>query len=77
MDSHFYAFNLIVAAVYFGRKYWKVHKLRPSYRYSKLSQDDDEEMEGSESFKYDPRPKGLRAYRDCDTSDDDAAMIDL
>lgn len=68
---------LIVAAVYFGRKYWKVHKLRPSYRYSKLSQDDDEEMEGSESFKYDPRPKGLRAYRDCDTSDDDAAMIDL
>lgn len=68
---------LIVAAVYFGRKYWKVHKIRPSYRYSKLSQDDVEEMEGSESFKYDPRPKGLRAYRDCDTSDDDAAMIDL
>ncbi|RMX56756.1 hypothetical protein pdam_00022246, partial [Pocillopora damicornis] len=51
---------LIVAAVYFGRKYWKVHKIRPSYRYSKLSQDDVEEMEGSESFKYDPRPKGLR-----------------
>lgn len=32
-------------------------------------------MEGSESFKYDPRPKGLRAYRDCDTSDDVSATF--
>ena len=51
------------------------HCSRPSYRYSKLSQDDVEEMEGSESFKYDPRPKGLRAYRDCDTSDDVSATF--
>ena len=51
------------------------HCSRPSYRYSKLSQDDVEEMEGSESFKYDPRPKGLRAYRDCDTSDDVSAAF--
>ena len=34
-------------------------------------------MEGSESFKYDPRPKGLRAYRDCDTSDDVSAVFAL
>ena len=27
-------------------------------------------MEGSETFKYNPRPKGLRAYKDYDTDDD-------
>ena len=43
---------------------------RPTYRYSQLSQEDEDDMEGSETFKYNPRPKGLRAYRDYDTSDD-------
>ena len=43
---------------------------RPSYRYSQLSQEDEEDMEGSETFKYNPRPKGLRTYRDYDTDDD-------
>lgn len=42
---------------------------RPTYRYSQLSQE-DEDLEGSETFKYNPKPKGLRAYRDYDTSDD-------
>ena len=42
---------------------------RPTYRYSQLSQEDIDQ-EGSETFKYNPRPKGLRAYRDYDTSDD-------
>lgn len=66
----------IAAAAYFGKKYWELGKFRPSYRYSQLSQE-DEDLEGSETFKYNPRPKGLRAYRDYETSDDDAAMIDL
>lgn len=42
----------------------------PSYRYSQLSQEDDDNMEGSDAFKYNPRPKGLREYRDVDTDDD-------
>lgn len=67
---------LVIAVVYFGRKYWQLGKFRPTYRYSQLSQEDDD-MEGSETFKYNPRPKGLRTYRDYDTDDDDAAMIDL
>lgn len=68
---------VIIAAVYFGRKYWQLGKFRPSYRYSQLSQEDEGDMEGSETFKYNPRPKGLRTYRDYDTDDDDATMIDL
>ena len=47
---------------------------RPSYRYSQLSQD-DEDLEGSETFKYNPRPKGLRSYRDYDTSDDVRSIL--
>ena len=42
----------------------------PSYRYSHLPQEDDDNIEGSDAFKYNPRPKGLREYRDCDTDDD-------
>ena len=42
----------------------------PSYRYSQLPQEDDDNIEGSDAFKYNPRPKGLREYRDCDTDDD-------
>ncbi|KAJ7388869.1 Sortilin [Desmophyllum pertusum] len=67
---------VIAAAAYFGKKYWDLGKFRPTYRYSQLSQEDEEDLEGLET-KYNPRPKGLRAYRDYDTSDDDAAMIDL
>lgn len=47
---------------------------RPSYRYSQLSQE-DEDLEGSETFKYNPRPKGLRAYRDYETSDDVRSIL--
>ena len=50
---------------------------RPTYRYSQLSQDDDDDLEGSETFKYNPRPKGLRAYRDYDTSDDVSSVDSL
>ena len=46
---------------------------RPTYRYSQLSQEDEDDVEGSETFKYNPRPKGLRTYRDYDTSDDDVS----
>ena len=43
---------------------------RPTYRYSQLSQDDEDTLGDESTFKYNPRPKGLRAYRDFDSSDD-------
>lgn len=68
---------VIIAAAYFGVKYWRLEKFRPSYRYSQLSQEDDDGMEGSDAFKYNPRPKGLQAYRDIETDDEDTTMIDI
>ncbi|CAH3016922.1 unnamed protein product [Porites evermanni] len=70
-------FIIIIAAIYFGRKYWKLRKMKPDYRYSTLSQEDEDESEGADGLKYNPRPRGLRAYKDVDTDDDDATMIDL
>lgn len=67
----------LIAVAYFARKYWLLEKFSPSYRYSQLPQEDDDNMEGSDAFKYNPRPKGLREYRDCDTDDDDTTMIDI
>ena len=43
---------------------------KPDYRYSTLSQEDEDESEGADGLKYNPRPRGLRAYKDVDTDDD-------
>ena len=45
---------------------------KPDYRYSTLSQEDEDEdeAEGADTLKYNPRPRGLRAYKDVDTDDD-------
>lgn len=43
---------------------------KPDYRYSTLSQEDEDEAEGADALKYNPRPRGLRAYKDVDTDDD-------
>ena len=43
---------------------------KPDYRYSTLSQEDEDESEGADDLKYNPRPRGLRAYKDVDTDDD-------
>jgi len=32
---------------------------RPTYRLTQLSQEDEDDVEGSETFKYNPRPKRI------------------
>eukprot|EP00794_Sanderia_malayensis_P006074 gene6074-6776_t len=61
-----------------GYLFWKNNlndRRRINYRYSKLEGEDDDMIE--EVNGYDPRPKGLRNYRDESDAESDAEMLKL
>ena len=43
---------------------------KPDYLYPSLSQEGEDESEGADGLKYNPRSRGLRAYKEVDTDDD-------